>query len=95
MGCYVDPEDMSKEQWLAANATEIAPGTEDQFTLRPGEVLVCLVDNGPFTAAGVAYSPQERRVFANPDDGRPKRWFVASIEDVRKVSPYDSYTRRD
>lgn len=38
--------------------------------------LVCVVDNGPFGAAGYAYCESEMRAFQNPGDKRPKRWFI-------------------
>ena len=37
--------------------------------------LVCVVNNGPFAAAGYAYSESEYEQFVHPC-GRPKRWFV-------------------
>lgn len=39
------------------------------------ENLVCVMDNGPFAAAGYAYSEEEWKVFSLPDD-RKKQWFV-------------------
>ena len=37
--------------------------------------LICVVDNGPFAAAGYAYSESEYDEFARPD-GRPRKWFT-------------------
>jgi len=39
------------------------------------ENLICVVNNGPFAAAGYAYSEAEYNAFAEPD-GRPRRWFT-------------------
>lgn len=44
------------------------------------ENLVCVVNNGPFAAAGYAYSPKEFEVFKHPD-GRPRRWYVLPDAD--------------
>jgi hypothetical protein len=69
MGIYVNPRDgLTKEAWLAMHGDR---------TLGPCEITaehlpVCLVDNGLFTAAGVAYTPRELEAFQQPDDLRPK-----------------------
>lgn len=74
MGLYVNPKGQSKEAWLAEHG-EItdAPASVKE---RPGHLPVCLVDNGAFTAAGVAVDEQELSMFkGNGRDPRPKRWY--------------------
>lgn len=39
------------------------------------EALVCVVDNGIFEAAGIAYNEAEMKAFAR-FDGRPKTWIT-------------------
>lgn len=39
------------------------------------EDMVCVVDNGPFAAAGYAYDKREMHDFAYPD-GRTKQWYL-------------------
>lgn len=77
MGYYINPPDCSKEQWLEANGTGISmPGTalaNWDYTAR--QLPVCLVDNGAFTAAGIAYCEREAEAFAYTD-GRRKRWYA-------------------
>lgn len=55
---------------IAEGAKEIQP----PITFQPG--LICVVNNGPFEAAGHCYSEQEMREFNDPFDRRPKRWLV-------------------
>lgn len=44
--------------------------------------IVCVVNNGPFEAAGYAFDEQELKVFARPD-GRPKRWLlIPNAKDI-------------
>jgi hypothetical protein len=38
--------------------------------------LVCIVDNGFFGAAAYCYSEEEFKVFNDPSDHRPKKWFI-------------------
>ena len=86
MGCYINPQDISKEQFLADHGVPCStpgPITEDYLP-------VCLVNNGFFTAAGVAYSQGEVEAFQYPD-GRPKKWFMVSRENLRKVSDLASF----
>ena len=89
MGCYVNPN-TDKGQWLKANgqATGNTPGPRTSTHLP-----VCLVDNGMFTAAAVAYSDRELREFTRPDDFRPRTWFTVPIEKLREACDIDAYLR--
>ena len=74
MGYYINPKFGTKEEWLAQNATLISPS--DARRHKAGrDVVVCLVDNGDFSAAGIAYDDRERDAFAIPD-GRSKVWYL-------------------
>lgn len=59
-----------------------AKETDDTF--KPD--LVCVVDNGPFAAAGYAYSEEERNEFAR-NDGRTKIWLV--VPNAAKLSGFE------
>lgn len=88
MGEYINPTERTKEQFLETEGREIsAPGL-----VLPGELPVCLVSNGAFTAAGIAYDEREIKAFSEPGDYRPKRWYAVSYE---KLSPYMSKFARD
>ncbi len=79
MGYYINPEEGTKERWLERWAI---PLQEPRF-LDPseGSVAVCLINNGLFTAAGIAYSQREFEAFAE-EDGRPKSWFEVAKSDL-------------
>lgn len=38
--------------------------------------MICVVNNGPFAAAAYLYSEQEYKVFTDPNDTRPKAFFI-------------------
>lgn len=61
--------------------------------IRPDQALVCVVDNGMFEAAGVAYSDRELQAFNRPDDRRPKVWLILdnreAVYDAAGVAPED------
>ena len=79
MGYYINPPDMSKAEWLRLNGIPIAPPSSH---LMGSKIAVCLVDNGLFDAAGIAYSQQELEAFKYPD-ARPKRWYAVPLSLAR------------
>jgi hypothetical protein len=87
MGCYVNPSNQSKEQWLHFNGTLTSGPCEITETHLP----VVLVDNGLFTAAGVGFNARECAVFNNPDDARLKRWYKVERTKLREVSDLTLY----
>jgi hypothetical protein len=89
MGCYINPRTTSKEAWLAENGTP----TNGPGQITETHVPVVLVNNGPFNAAGVAFSQRELEAFTQPGDFRPKQWFLVSREAARTVSDLASWER--
>ena len=86
MGYYINPTDCTKEAWLQQNGTEIPPMTAKELVEADGEQMpVVLVDNGAFTAAGVAYSAGALMAFFGPHDHRPKRVYAV---DREKLKPF-------
>lgn len=77
MGIYVNPRDVSKEEFLGIYG-EMMKEAPDHF-MRTNEngkeqYAVCWVDNGWMTAAGICFNENELAAFKCPDQ-RPKRWF--------------------
>jgi hypothetical protein len=81
LGYYINPPDMTKEQFLATHGRPL--GRETISWDNAAELPVCLVDNGPFTAAAIAYSPEEFQAFNRADDYRPKQWFMVPKEVLK------------
>ena len=87
---YVNPPTERKEAFLRNEGTEIDKAP--QWSEVPeGTLPVVLVDNGPFTAAGIAFSERELREFSDPGDYRPKRWYIVPIRKLLEVSNLTDY----
>lgn len=87
MGYYINPPNISKEAWLEQNATQIP---RPEWPADPDVAIVCMVDNGPFRAAGICYSREEMQSFAAPDlvsgRQRPRTWWIVSKDKLYAVS---------
>ena len=92
MGYYINPPDMSKESFLKLHGSEI---TRSEFVAHndfQNMIAICLVNNGPFTAAAIAYKQSEITAFTDPDDCRPKKYYlipasVITLELAGEVYP--------
>lgn len=89
MGIYINPKEMTKEEWLEQNGVLIPENairdTDEKTFKKIWPVLpVCLVDNGPFTAAGIGFSFQETRRWFYENDFRPKLIFFVNFERLKK-----------
>jgi hypothetical protein len=79
MGKYINPPDQTNESWLEANGRPVTQAEAKQAS-DTGDTPVCLVNNGPFKAAGIAYDRSEFEVFTSPNDGRPKQWYLVPAD---------------
>jgi hypothetical protein len=58
------------------------------------KAIICVVDNGPFEAAGYAFSERELAVFNHHggrsinDDRRPRKWLLMDKPTVEKITGY-------
>jgi hypothetical protein len=77
---------MSKEDWLLSNSLMVS-SSPPQWDESKKVLPVCLVNNGLFTAAGIAFSKDELQAFCVPSDRRPKRWFTVETEKLLEVEP--------
>ena len=91
MGYYIEGcEGKTKVGWLEANTTiiplAIVTADDWEYEDKKDNVLICLINNGPFLAAGIAYSLQEFKCFNTPD-GREKIWFSVPKSAAIKNNP--------
>lgn len=94
MGCYINSDTLTKEEWLRRNGMRLgyAPEWDDAFCKT--HLFVCLVDNGHWKAAGVAFDKHELKRFIVGLDNRPHKWYAAPIDKLEKVSPIKSYLEK-
>jgi len=85
---------MDKEAWLDLHGK---PTCEESVLYHKpfdgGLVAVCLVNNGPFTAAAILFDEREKRDFSGPHDARPKQWYFVDVEEVKNVSNLECYIK--
>lgn len=94
MGCYINPQNETKEMFLEEHGTRISLYYFRTFKEFDGlDLPVCLVHNGMFTAAAIAYNEGEISAFTDPSDVRPKKFYLVAKEDLRKVAPLDDYLK--
>ena len=74
MGFYINPKGMTKEAFLAEHGKELSLA-EVSWPPKDDEALVCMVDNGPFRAAGIMVDEREFAQWGRPDH-RPRKWFT-------------------
>lgn len=84
MGYYINPGDRTKEQFLKEHGTSISQAQAREHKASD-RLVVCLVDNGAFTAAGIAYDDRERDAFMHPDH-RTRWWYLVDRAKLLEVS---------
>jgi len=70
--------------FLSKCTSLIAAGAKETTNEKFQENLICVINNGPFAAAGYCYDEQEFEEFNDPSDNRLKKWFI--LEDAAKHS---------
>jgi hypothetical protein len=83
MGYYINPPNETKEAWLNTNGVKVSRAEALAHNFADDTLPVCLVNNGAFTAAGIAYSPAELDAFSEVGDPRPKVWFIVSKQALK------------
>ena len=61
------------------------PSFED---IADSEAIICVVDNGPFEAAGFCFNQRELHDFSYYD-GRPRTWVVMDRKKACKLTGYE------
>ena len=90
MGYYIEvPNHRGKaKQLVELHGGEIVPPIKAVKDIPKGKILVVVMDNGGFEAAGVAFDQQELQAFTHPLDKRPKTFILMDEEVVYSLQPY-------
>jgi hypothetical protein len=90
MGFYVNPGNESKETFLQREGI-VAPLLPKitWASVPKGFLPVTLINNGAFTAAGIAYCERELDTFTRLTDDRPRQLFMVKIEKLIPVADSD------
>lgn len=86
MGYYIETDgNHNKDQWIKKHLGGIYLAGMPN-SVNPEFVPVCVVDNGPFEAAAIAFDREEAEQFNRPD-GRPRKWMLVTKKKVVEVCP--------
>jgi len=89
MGYYIETGELKlKYLWIEQYMKgKILPKDQILTNKSNDNVPVVVVSNGPFEAAGIAYSEREWEAFNLPDDFRPKKYLLVPKEEIVKQNP--------
>lgn len=99
MGCYINPENETKEEFLNRLGTQISfevmneIGFDEFRKTNPERLPVVLVDNVIFTAAIVCFCKSEYEVATDEHDTRERKMYLVKIDDLKTVSDIDEYLK--
>jgi len=80
---YINPPEESKESWLRNNGVRLdKQPTSVSFVV--DFLLVCMVENGEFTAAHIIHEYRDFMRCSDPIDPRPKTWYAVKKEILAK-----------
>jgi hypothetical protein len=83
MGFYVNPPNEEKEAFLEREGLEVPKADWDKIP--QDSFAVILINNGNFTAAGIAYDEDEYKVFTDKEDRRPKKIFIVKKSKLKEI----------
>ena len=90
MGLYINPHGITKERFLNNFAENIDEPEKYDPADWTDKVLVCLVDNGLFTAAAVCTGEWDFKCFISPQDLRDKTYWSLKRDYLKLVCTKDS-----
>lgn len=89
MGFYINPVGETKEDWLEREADNVSRVT-GYVLVDPSRAAICLVNNGPFSAALICVNQREVDAAFDPSDRRLKKWYIVDREKLYSVSTVTS-----
>lgn len=95
MGHYIQGPAKGKVPFICSNygARVISISEAFDVILDGKEACICVVDNGPFEAAGLLYDTKEFSAFMNPTDSRPKQFLAMNKQKAYELARYVEITQ--
>jgi hypothetical protein len=88
MGYYIEtPSSFHKAKQLVDLYKAELVLSPEKFDFSGPDALICVVENGPFDAAGICFDAKERDDFNSPTDPRPKTWLKLPKTKVLELNP--------
>lgn len=92
-GTFLKPKGKGDKLMQLPNV-DVLDGPPDTHVIGD-KVAVCIIDNGPFDAAGIAFSKGELYDFVQGARDLPCEWLMVPIITVTKLNPYVSIQVED
>lgn len=87
MGKYIETDVvLGKAEWIKKHLGAMSL-TGKPNHVGTGYVPVCVVDNGHFEAAAIAYNSAEAESFNDKTDKRKKEWLLIKVQDAVRLCP--------
>ena len=78
-----------KAEYIAEEYDGILLDTPPMFEdITPDKAIICIIDNGPFEAAGFCFSQSELHDFLYRD-GRPRTWVIIDRKKACELTGYE------
>lgn len=89
MGYYIETDQPKlKHLWIEQYLNGTVMSKDEILQHKTADnVPVVVVNNGPFEAAGIAFSKNEWEAFNEPDDPRSKKYLLVNKAELIKHNP--------
>lgn len=88
MGYYISGPAKGKIQFIRSEYDgEFISPPESFKDIADDKALICIVDNGPFEAAGYCFDEREFEEFIRPDS-RPKQWMIMDKKKAEELTGF-------
>lgn len=91
MGLYIQTGEEHKQQYFVEKFKSARVTRSEFLAFRPGDGDrwgVCVVSNGFFDAAGIAFSRREAQAFIDSTtDPRPRTYYILTRDQIASVDP--------
>lgn len=90
MGFYLETKESTSKalQLKRDHGAQVVIQPRNMGEVPSGKVLICVVENPVFDAAGIVYDQKELDRFSETYTSRPRTWMLMDVERVVELSPH-------